>query len=52
MQTLQQESKEGDRTNIAAELARDWRSRLACECPEQSTTNRESYYLLATRRRF
>lgn len=42
MQTLQQESKEGDRTNIAAELARDWRSRLACECSEQSTTNRES----------
>ncbi len=53
MQSLQQELKEGDvgerphlvspdRTNIAAELAQDWRSGLACECPNTSVTTRES----------
>lgn len=41
MQSLQQKLKEA-RNNIAAEIAQDWRSRLACECPEQSNTNRES----------
>lgn len=42
MQILQQKLKEDDRTNIAAELTLLWRSRLACECPKISATNRES----------
>jgi DNA-binding CsgD family transcriptional regulator len=43
MQTVQQGLEERQlMIELAADLAQDWRSRLACECPEQSAATRES----------
>ncbi len=42
MQTVQPGLEECHLMSLAADLAQDWRSRLACECPEQSTATRES----------
>lgn len=41
MQTLQQELKE-DHPKIAAEIWKEWRSRLACDYPDQSATTSQS----------
>ncbi len=43
MQTLQQGLEECHlMTKLATDLVQDWRSRLACDCPEQSAATRES----------
>ncbi len=44
MQTLKQgfEERAFLMAKVAEDLAHDWRSRLSCDCPEQSTATRES----------